>query len=189
MRLTFVRHGQSSANAEAWFAGHNDAPLTELGRKQAAKLHERLLERHLDLVLCSDLQRARETAEIIVAGRPLELRISAALRERSCGRWERRTIAELEAAGDMALLHHFDGRPPEGESLRDVARRVLTALPELVHPTGNTLIVGHGAMMRATIGLLDGVRFANIGTWKPENGEIATRELGLPELRAALAKL
>ena len=37
--VIFVRHGQSTANLERIFAGHTDAPLTELGHKQAENIH------------------------------------------------------------------------------------------------------------------------------------------------------
>jgi broad specificity phosphatase PhoE len=188
VRLHFVRHGESDANREAWLAGHGDAPLTERGRGQALALREQLAHRRFDRVLCSDLSRSRHTAEIVVEGRGLSLVVSPLLRERSCGSWERRTIADLEQSGDMDLLQQFDGRPPRGESLRDVAKRVLVALPDLLGP-GDTLLVVHGALMRATIGVLDRVPFDRICAWKPTNCELATRELELGDLRDALARL
>ena len=188
LRLHFVRHGESSANAEAWLAGHGDAPLTERGVAQAIALRDVLREHSFDRVLSSDLSRARRTAETIIEGRGLTLVTSPSLRERSCGQWERRTIAELEASGDIDLLQQFDGRSPGGESLRDVAKRVLLGLPALLGD-GDTLIVAHGAMMRATIGVLDRVPFDRICDWKPSNCEVATRELSLADLAAALRTL
>lgn len=185
MRLWFVRHGESVANREAWLAGHGDAPLTERGRAQAIALRDVLREHSFDRVLSSDLSRARETAETIIDGRGLTLVTSPLLRERSCGQWERRGVLELEESGEMDLLQQFDGRPPGGESLRDVARRVLLGLPTLLGD-GDTLIVAHGAMMRATIGVLDRVPFDRIGDWKPNNCEVAMRELSLADLAAAL---
>lgn len=188
MRLHFVRHGESAANAEAWIAGHWDAPLTQRGRAQALALREVLRERSFDRVLSSDLARARQTAETIIAGRGMTLTTSPLLRERSCGTWERRGVLELEESGDMDLLQQFDGRPPGGESLRDVAKRVLAGLPALLGP-GDTLIVAHGALMRATIGVLDRVPFARICEWKPNNCEVATRDVELDDLAAALRTL
>jgi broad specificity phosphatase PhoE len=188
MRLTFIRHGQSTANAEGWIAGHADAPLTELGRAQALELRAKLVDRHFDRVLCSDLVRARETAAVVLDGRGLAPFCTAALRERGAGIWERRTIDDLEHSGDMALMQLFDGRPPGGESLRDVAVRVSTALLELAGE-GDNLVVGHGALMRTTIGVLDRLPPARICEWKPNNCELATRETTAADLRAALAWL
>lgn len=188
MRLHFVRHGESSANAEGWLAGHGDAPLTERGLAQALALRDVLRARSFDRVVSSDLSRARRTAETIVEGRGLTLVTSPALRERSCGQWERRTLAELEQSGDIELLQQFDGRSPGGESLRDVAKRVLLGLPALLGE-GDNLIVAHGAMMRATIGVLDRVPFDRICAWKPDNCEVATRELSLADLADALRRL
>jgi broad specificity phosphatase PhoE len=185
LRLHFVRHGESAANAEAWLAGHGDAPLTERGLAQAIALREVLRGHSFDRVVSSDLSRARRTAEAIIEGRGLTLITHPVLRERSCGAWERRGVLELEACGDLDLLQQFDGRPPGGESLRDVAKRVLAGLPALLGE-GDNLIVAHGAMMRATIGVLDRLPLDRICEWKPNNCEVATRELSLEDLAAAL---
>jgi probable phosphoglycerate mutase len=65
---TLVRHGQSTANRDGILQGRSDAPLSDLGRRQAAQLgswlHERGFSWHA--VYCSPLRRARDTAGIIV---------------------------------------------------------------------------------------------------------------------------
>ena len=62
------------------------------------------------------------------------------------------------------------------------------ALPQLVGP-GDTLLVAHGALMRAVIGVLDRVPFEAIGAWKPGNCEAVVRELELGDIAEALARI
>ncbi len=183
---TFIRHGQSTANAEGWFAGHMDAPLTARGRDEATATREALAALAYDRVLCSDLVRARETAAIVTALRPAPTRVDAALRERHCGQWEGRPVASLVT--DIEVLNTFDGRPPGGESLRDVALRALAVLHTHAAP-GHVLVVGHGALMRATIGVLDGTPSSTIGAWKPKNCEWTTREADAATLERLIATL
>ena len=58
-RLLFVRHGQSVANLERYFAGQINPALTELGRRQAECTAEFIAKTYsVDAVYSSDLQRA-----------------------------------------------------------------------------------------------------------------------------------
>ncbi|MBK8718295.1 MAG: histidine phosphatase family protein [Deltaproteobacteria bacterium] len=186
---SFVRHGESIANAQQWFAGHSDAPLTERGRAQAEALREVLRPLALDRVLCSDLARARDTCAIAMAGRSLPTEHSDALRERNCGTWERRTLADLEHTGDLALLADFEGQPPGGESLRAVTRRVLTFLAAREVDHGHTLVVAHGAMMRGVLGTMEGLARDGTASWRLANCEVVSRELPRGRLAAILATL
>ncbi len=185
---TFVRHGEAQSNAEGWFAGHVDAPLTPRGREQAVALGEQLRTLAIDRVLCSDLVRARQTAELALAGRGLPIEYSAALRERHGGAWERRTLEDLDRSGDMQRLMGFDGAPPDGESLRQVARRVLGYLVTREAP-GHTLVVAHGALMRGVVGVLDDIPMAEYGRWRPSNCELVTRTLSPGTLATLLSRL
>lgn len=187
-RWTFIRHGQSTANAEGWYAGHTDAPLSDRGRSQAAAARAAVDALDLDRALCSDLVRATETASILLTGRDLPLVIDPALRERSCGAWERRTIAHLTETGDLELFHTFDGCPPEGESLRTVAIRALRRLADDA-TGGHVLVVCHGALMRTVIGVLDDIDRTKLGLWKPDNCETVTRDVDAVRLRAIAAAL
>lgn len=180
-----MRHGQSSANAGGWFAGHTDAPLTELGRHQAEQARSNIDARDHDRVLTSDLSRAIETAAILIGTYPIDRHASAALRERACGQWEGRSLGELDDSGEIEVLRSFDGRPPDGESLRDVAVRALRHLASHADAP-RVLVVCHGALMRAVIGVLDGLDPAQIGQWKPGNCEVVVREADATRL-AALA--
>jgi probable phosphoglycerate mutase len=68
-RLFLIRHGESVAQVEGFFSGHDTCKgLSELGRRQVEALHDRLKrtgEIHADVLLTSILPRAIETASII----------------------------------------------------------------------------------------------------------------------------
>lgn len=173
---TFLRHGQSRANAEGWFAGQRDSPLTARGEEQAIGARHQLAALAFTRVFASDLQRAWRTAELLLEGRALPIRRTPRLRERTCGSWEGRSMRELEVTGEAGRMQAWDGRPPAGESLRDVALRVLAWLSE--HDSGEpTLVVAHGALMRSVLGVLDGRPADEIGLWCPGNCHAETREV------------
>src|SRR4051794_33210706 len=93
-RILLVRHGESEWNSVGRWQGQADSPLSDLGRHQA-KVASRALGQ-LDLVVCSDLQRAQVTAEIIAS----ELGVGpvvtdAGLRERDAGEWSGLTRTEI----------------------------------------------------------------------------------------------
>jgi len=72
--ITFVRHGNTDHNIENRAQGHSQNPINETGRAQATLLAGRLSEEQWDVIISSDLRRARETAEIIsrAIGKPVD---------------------------------------------------------------------------------------------------------------------
>jgi len=88
MRLILVRHGLTEWNQASRYQGHQDVPLSDLGRVQAARLRARLGGEEITAAYSSDLSRARETAEIALAGRAVPLQVTPALREISFAAWE-----------------------------------------------------------------------------------------------------
>jgi len=94
-QLYIVRHGQTDWNREQRIQGHQDIPLNETGRKDAALVAERMKETRLDLCVSSDLSRAYETAQVISSGRSLTIKTDLRLRERTFSHWEGSLFAEL----------------------------------------------------------------------------------------------
>ena len=84
LRILLVRHGESTWNADGRWQGQADPPLTERGREQARHAATKLPPP--DRVVTSDLQRARETAALLVAGLDAgPVTVDPALRERDAG--------------------------------------------------------------------------------------------------------
>jgi 2,3-bisphosphoglycerate-dependent phosphoglycerate mutase len=161
--LLFARHGATAPNLAGLRCGGDlDPPLADEGRRQAMLLARRVASRPepLDLIVSSDLVRARETAAIVRAALgPIEMRLVPGFRERRLGAWNLQPIADTErelAAGDC---------PPGGESSAEFAHRIRAAL-ELVKPELHRRVLlvaskGVGRVLRQLAGLAPTVPMVN----------------------------
>jgi probable phosphoglycerate mutase len=172
--IHLVRHGESGWNAERRVQGQSEhAPaLTALGRAQARAAAELLAELapHAGLVVSSDLPRARETALLVAVALGLPLRCDPDLRERSLGELEGRRLDDPEGGGTVAeavaaLWREPWRRPPGGESVGDLHRRIHATLGRLAGgmPAG-LIVITHGGPIRvATAASVAAVRHLPVG--------------------------
>ncbi len=154
--LVVVRHGLAVAPDDRRLPGP-DVSLRPEGRRQIAALAERLTALRPGGVWVSDARRARESGAIIAARCGVDLHVRPALRELDFGHWGGRTYAEVVAADPAAAAFFLDPTvhvPPEGESGRDAARRVLDALARLAAlPARPSVVVGHAGSLRLALAL------------------------------------
>jgi len=131
----FVRHGVSEWNAENRLCGRTDVSLSEEGRRQAARLAERLRGLSPAALYTSPLRRTVETAEIIAASMGLTPKVDDRLVELDYGAWEGMTFAEvMELDADAFRAWDADPgnvSPREGESGAQALARVVPFLDEL----------------------------------------------------------
>ena len=146
-RVLVIRHGQSTWNAAGRWQGHADAPLTDLGRSQAANAVAAFPA--VDAIWASDLERARSTAAIIGGALQLPVRVDARFRERNAGDWTGLTREEIDTGWPRYLVEHR--RPAGFEHDEEVLARILEGLSDVhdTHPGGQVLIVTHGGVLRA----------------------------------------
>ena len=97
-QFVFLRHGESTGNAESRWQGQSDYPLTERGRAQATALANRWRAEgaQFDLAASSTLVRARETAEIITSALNVPLELDEIWVERDIGEMEGLTSSEVQ---------------------------------------------------------------------------------------------
>jgi 2,3-bisphosphoglycerate-dependent phosphoglycerate mutase len=151
--LLLIRHGQTDFNRELRFQGHVDAPLNATGHAQAARLAARLADEDLDVVVSSDLLRARDTAAPLLARRPLPSRLDPAWREQAFGELEGLIVSEVPARHPTLWAawsrHEADSAPPGGESYRAFHARVMTALNALAeaHAGARIAVFTHGGAL------------------------------------------
>ncbi len=154
MKLYVVRHGQSEANAQACHAGWRPVSLTALGRQQAEMARRSLEGVAFDCVYCSDLQRAKETAAIVLPGSvPI---YTAALREICVGKLDGLTFAECEEIYGNAYLdseQRQDFSAFGGETGEEMRRRIHAFLSDLeqLHNVERVAIIGHEGTVRETL--------------------------------------
>jgi probable phosphoglycerate mutase len=172
--LLLVRHGETDWNRERRFQGHADPPLNDAGREQAHELAETLAGEGIDAIYTSDLQRARETAEILAARFGSEVVALRELREIDVGDWQGLTWPEIEQRHpDGAARWHRDGHGWDGGETYDQLReRIVAALRGIAerHPGQRVLVVGHGGTVRATRAFVDGVPVAESRRRNPAIG-------------------
>ncbi len=158
-RFTLVRHAESLWNAAGRWQGHGDPPLSERGFSQALACAERFAEagEHVDLLICSDLLRTRQTAGAIGESLGLTPRPTSQLRELAIGRWTGMTREEIgKTEGD--LLERFDSgdpdvRPGDGETRNEIRHRVRNAVESfgLENPGKHLVLVVHAGVIRALV--------------------------------------
>lgn len=156
--LAVVRHGRTAWNADGRFQGQSDVPLDAQGRAQAAALGRALVNDRYHVAVASDLERARETARIVLGARNLPLDLDPRWREMHFGTWEGLTWAQIverqpELAERGATTPRFY-TPPEGESFDDVCARVSEALAALavrLDSGGRALVVTHAGVLHALL--------------------------------------
>jgi broad specificity phosphatase PhoE len=169
--LLIIRHGQSEWNLEHRWQGWLDAPLTNLGVRQAEERAALLLTSGFAprRVHCSDLGRARRTAEIMAGVLGVGWKADTGLRERGGGEWEGSTTAEVQARWPGMLDQWRRGeitKPPGGEDDDTVFARFDAAMSTLLADGTPTMVVTHGGVLRliaTRAGVPDASLLPNLG--------------------------
>ncbi|MEQ8483545.1 MAG: histidine phosphatase family protein [Pseudomonadales bacterium] len=163
-KLLLLRHAQIRANRQGRWHGSTDSALTWYGRRQVRRTARHIAVAHAPVtaVYTSPLARARSTAERIARGLGVPVDIHPDLREYAIGEWEGMRFSELAAQHrfvDVAT-RDLDFAPPGGETLRQVAERMVAAIRTIHDRHGDddrVLVVGHGASMAVALGaFIDG---------------------------------
>lgn len=145
MKIYFVRHGQTNANANMQ-SGQTieelDEPLNDIGIQQAEDLAVQLKNTHFDFIISSPLKRALQTAEIVNKYHQLPVATEDRLQERNAS-----TYIDIKTWND---LFDFDKNVQlqGSESLHDFFDRIQDYFDELKksYPDKNILIVSHGGV-------------------------------------------
>ncbi len=186
-KLVLVRHGESIYNNDNKFTGWVDVPLSEKGILEAIKCAKKLRKIDLEIAFTSELERAQETLLIILSEqkktgifihekgkekkwekhftnkKEILVHCNEALNERYYGDLQgKNKDAMRKKYGEEKVFlwrRSYDIRPPHGESLKDVCKRVVPYFEKKIIPElrkGNDVIVSlHGNSMRAIIKYID----------------------------------
>ena len=168
--LILVRHGQSEWNAKNLFTGWKDPGLTEIGLKEAKNAGLLINEIGIafNKMFTSNLMRAQKTGLIIldtINQSDIQIIKNEALNERNYGSLAGLNKDDAREKWGEEQVHiwrrSFDIPPPDGESLKNTAERVLPYFNSVIMPQikngDNVLIAAHGNSLRALIMQLDGI--------------------------------
>ena len=168
--LILVRHGQSEWNAKNLFTGWKDPGLTDQGVLEAKNAGKLILEQKIefDVMYTSMLSRAQKTGDIILGilnHKEIPIIKNEALNERHYGSLAGLNKDDARKKWGDEQVHiwrrSFDMPPPDGESLKDTADRVLPYFETEIMPKvisgSSILIAAHGNSLRALIMKLDSI--------------------------------
>ncbi|MFP4437003.1 MAG: histidine phosphatase family protein [Chloroflexaceae bacterium] len=185
MRMIIVRHGESEWNRIHRYQGQSDAPLSDLGIRQADALAERLRNEQLDCIYTSPLQRAARTAEAIARFHPdVPLRQDATLLEIHHGEWQGKFIDEITAAYADGLRewreHPTRSQMPGGESFSNVLKRSLDFRDRVLQEhSGQTILVStHDVVIKILVADALGMNMDRMNCIWLTNASISIIEYG-----------
>ncbi len=176
--LIFLRHAESVGNAEGYYQGQHDFPLTEEGKDQARALANRWEDegKVFDQIISSPLSRTKETAEIVNSNLKCPISFDPIWMERDAGK-----LAGVKHE-DAPKVHPrpkfiplFEPVGGTGESEWDLYLRAGKAVQTILQkPPGKYLIVSHGGLLNKVLNAVLGIplqpdfrgiryRFGNVG--------------------------
>lgn len=159
--IYYVRHGQSEDNVAGVASGsERDAKLTGQGREQARATGEQLKAKQVDLIVCSPMNRAHETAEIIaeqIGYDKSRIVTNEDFTERFMGVYSGVPHAEYRKANEMGEPH------PSLETTESMVKRVSNGLEWLKgHEAQNIVVVSHGGIGRAIKAVDQGIHHSEL---------------------------
>lgn len=164
MKLLVTRHGQTDWNIERKVQGSADNPLNSEGINQANQAREVIKNVDIDLIICSTLMRAKQTAEILNKDRDIKIIYDSRIAERNYGEYEGRKSAEVNFT---EFFEYYKNKPcRNGESIQDLFNRIFGFLDDLKQNYNNynrILLVSHGDVSRAINCYFNGI---------PEDGNV-----------------
>ena len=172
--LFLIRHGETEENRLRILQGHLPGTLTPEGIRQARERAEDLVnaEAPFDLLLCSDLLRARRTADLIGERLHLSVRPTPLLRERDWGSITGRRIEEVIRTANVA---------PGVESVEAMFSRahiLLDVIRNDYPDAQRVLLVSHGLFLRVLQAAVIGTEMKAIPPMK--NLEVRIMEISAP---------
>lgn len=181
--MLLIRHGETEWNALRRLQGQIDVSLNQRGVRQAAALAAALRDETLDAVFCSDLLRARLTAQALADDHGVPLQQSVSLRERCFGGFEGLLYADIAArfprehaawqARDLDA--YFPVGLFMGETLREFAHRAESAVLACVQRCSNLrriAVVTHGGILEAVYRAAQSVGYRNVRDFDIPNAGI-----------------
>ena len=140
-----IRHGETAWSLSGQHTGTTDIPLTDNGRRLAERMRPVLAKEAFALVLCSPMQRARETCEL--AGLGDRAVIDPDLAEWNYGEYEGLTPKQIHESAPGWLI--FRDGCPGGEAPEQVGARVDRVIARARAADGDVALFAHGHVLRA----------------------------------------
>jgi broad specificity phosphatase PhoE len=152
MEILITRHGETNANKREVNCGWYNSSLTKVGKEQAKKLASRLEKEKIEVILCSDLNRCKQTISPYLAKHNKEIHYDKLLREQCYGVFEGKPTKSM-----IEWFKNNPGKEPEGwESKEQLKERISKFITQVLpkYADKNVLIVTHGRTKRMILEIL-----------------------------------
>ena len=148
MKILVTRHGQTGWNVEKRIQGRTDIELNNKGIEQAYQTKENLKNEKIDLIICSPLKRAKQTADIINIDRNIPIIYDERLIEICYGENEGRLHNDFDYDGFWNIINTHEYK--DAENVNRFIKRVHDFLEDIKkYKQENILIVTHNGVCRA----------------------------------------
>ncbi len=146
MEILLTRHGKTLWNSLGKVQGRADIGLSKDGIEQATKTALSLKDEKIDLIICSPLLRAKQTAKIINKNRNIPIIYDEGVIERDFGELEGKNKEEFDFPGFWSYKKNF--KYEKAENIKDFFERVYSFLDRIKeeYKDKRVLIVAHGGI-------------------------------------------
>ena len=147
MNVFAIRHGETAWSLSGQHTGTTDLPLTDNGRRLAERLQAVLANKAFGLVLCSPMQRARETCALVGLGDRAV--VEPDLMEWNYGDYEGLTSDQIDGVAPGWLI--FRDGCPGGETPGQIGARVDRVIARARAADGDVALFAHGHLLRVLV--------------------------------------
>lgn len=167
MKVFFVRHGKDDGN---YRGGWSSMPLLDEGKEQVKKLAQYLYENseefNIEKIISSDLERTKQTTEIINEKQGVEVEYTDRLREMNNGKIAGMLNTEVEKnfPGLYYNTLRMDERYPGGESPIEFYNRIIKSFKEIIKENENhknIMIVTHSGVINIIYRYINNMEWSN----------------------------
>lgn len=178
MKIFVIRHRQTEWNVLKKMQGFADIPLNERGLEQANEAKINLIDKTYDIVFCSPLIRAKQTATIVNEDKNIDIIYDKRLRERNYGEFEGTNKSSFNY--NDFWVYNKNIKYAKAENVQDFFKRIYNFLDELKlkYQDKNVLIICHAGVLKAIECYANGMMSDDeIGPYLPDNASVQEYDL------------
>ena len=145
VKFLLVRDGSTDFDIQGRILGSLDLPLSATGEAEVQQLADELNGLQIDAIYSAACQAAQQTAQQISLNAKVKVRIDEKLTNLNCGLWHGKSLSELRETQPTLFRqwkeHPEAVRPPEGETIEVVRKRVVALLKKIRRRFKSGLVV------------------------------------------------
>ncbi len=164
-----IQSGRTVWEEQSRFESATGSPLTEEGSAAVKSIADELAKQKINVIYTSKGESERQTADLVAEVLGVKIRTKDDLREIDYGMWQGLTVKEIKRRHPKVYRQWTESpvsvRPPGGESLDEVQKRLRELMREIVkrHKSGSLLVVLRPVALGLLRCVLDGTPVS--GVW------------------------